>query len=631
MKLKISPQFWQNLFYKKLFWLCLICLIASKAFANNSSPPGIIESFERLLTAQKDLFDKEKNTSVNTPPGTINLKNYIEIKFQPAFIQSINLNSDDGFLLFAKKDECRFLSVVETSLLKSSEGEIDRIHLVVIDKEKVEKKISMNKDDFFEQIYKIKCLNYVDFSTIFSELNFKKTVEGIKFTIPKNKDECRLIHSEWLENKFTPYLCRIQQTVKKPSNKTQADFYKEKIPLVTRTYLDNLCQNLNNQERFCSKYLKNDIWSKVLNSEVPTWKMSYKCQQMYNKKDALTDIEIKNCAAKLATTPLFCETNGSADYPSYFPLQNCETISNSLVKAKLKTNYHDCPGNIDNEAITNIHRIVNHFNPRDIATSPDTCAGEANYSLARLNFDIKFESGWPLKVCYFDNISSKEKCDTYIPGSRAEEPLSEDQVVAKILYAQKGAPSRTKCRIVSSKIYNPIRSDFKFGCFIVNSSDSCTTLSCEKKVIWDNKVQTDIKFVGLPIFDYFPTTYKNERYSFTKMLNEVRGTQDRMIRNLTDMKFFLDSVPTSIIHGVGCAEDLIPDLYQRSTINQCRPLPFIVDGYSMKGEETWLVTRLSIDDLHTPRMVSWPSIFNAVSAYQEIHPMNTWTFYGIKK
>jgi hypothetical protein len=51
----------------------------------------------------------------------------------------------------------------------------------------------------------------------------------------------------------------------------------------------------------------------------------------------------------------------------------------------------------------------------------------------------------------------------------------------------------------------------------------------------------------------------------------------------------------------------------------------------MKGEETWLVTRLSIDDLHTPRMVSWPSIFNAVSAYQEIHPMNTWTFYGIKK
>ena len=248
MKLKISPQFWQNLFYKKLFWLSLICLIANRAHSNDNNPPGIIESFERLLVAQKEQFEKERKSSENTSPGTINLKTYSEIKFQPAFIQSLNLNSDDGFLLFAKKDECRFLSALEANLLKSSESEVDKVYLIVVDKTNVEKNITMNREDFFEQIYKIKCLNYVDFATIFNEINFKRTIEGIKFSIPRNNQECKIIHDEWVDNKFTPYLCRIQQTIKKPTNKTLSNFYKEKIPLITRTYLDNLCQNINDNE-----------------------------------------------------------------------------------------------------------------------------------------------------------------------------------------------------------------------------------------------------------------------------------------------------------------------------------------------------------------------------------------------
>lgn len=611
----------------------LICLtsLSGKAFSQESSTPGIIESFERLLELHKEQFQKNKISIQSNLKAVSSLLGFEEVKLDPQYVKSLILHSDERFVKLAMKDECRFLSTLETNLLKTTEGNIDNILINYKTRDGKIESATMLKDDFFEQIYKRKCLNNREYSILFTEVNAQKTIEGIKFTIPKNKNECTVIHNEWLDNPYTPYLCRIQQVFKKPSLRKMADYYRERIPLMQRIYLDNVCNSISNPELFCSSYLKGDVWNKILTSEMPDYKMSYKCQQMYNKTAKLTVQEMRNCASKLASDNKFCETKGNKDYPSNFPLQNCNNISDALNKSKLITDYHDCPGNIDNEALTNIHRLVNHFAPRKIISTKETCRGEANYTLARLNLDIKHEAGWPLKICYMNRVNNKEACDTYIPGARADEPLSEDQIVAKILYTQKGAPAKTTCKLVDSKNYNPLRSEYKFGCFIVFNSETCSTLSCDKKVIWEEKVQEDIKFIGFPLFDYFPTAYTNERYAFTSLINEVKGTQDRMVRNLTDVKYWLDKMGNGVIHGIGCAEDLVPEQFQRMAINQCHPMPFIVDGHVEKDGETLLVTRLAIEDVHTPRFLMWPNIFNAVSAYQELHPLNTWTLYGIKK
>ncbi len=630
MKSKTSHLFWPNQYCKNILLLCLIGL-SNRAYPESSSTPGIIESFERLLDVHDQQYQKNKTSIQATSKPDLNLAELNNILLDPKFVQSLSLHSDERFLSYAQKDECKFLSSLETSLLKSSDPKLDYVLIQYQNKQNQTESSSMLKDDFFEQIYKKKCINNKEYSVIFNEVNFKKTMDGIKFSIPKTKPECQVIHNEWLDNPYTPYLCRIQQIIKKSPLKKQVEFYKEKIPLVQRIYLDNLCNSLSNSELFCSSYLKSDAWSKILNSELPDYRMSYKCRQMYNKTEPLTNLELRNCGSKLATDSAFCETRGAQDYPSNFPYQNCENISQSLVKAKLVTNYHDCPGNIDNEALTNIHRIINHFSPRKIISTPANCSSETNYSFAKLNLTVGFEDGWPLKICYLNRVDNKETCETYIPGSHEDESRSEDQLVSRILYQQKGASIKTKCRIIDAKTFNPIRSEYKFGCFIINSSENCTALSCEKKVVWDNVVQADIKFIGTPVFDYFPTTYKNERYAFTKLINEVHKTQDRMIRNLTDVKYFLNTHANGIIHGIGCIEDLLPEQYKRLTMNQCRPLPFIVDGYQTKKEELWLVARLSIDDIHTPRILSWPNVFNSVSAYQELHPLNTWTLYGIRK
>ena len=230
-----------------------------------------------------------------------------------------------------------------------------------------------------------------------------------------------------------------------------------------------------------------------------------------------------------------------------------------------------------------------------------------------------------------NRISNKEECVPYIPGSHPKEDRSEDVVIAKILYLQKGAHRKTTCRIVDTKTYNPLLSEFKLGCFILYDAESCKNLACNKKVIWDEKVQTDIKFTGRPVFEYYSTNYMSERFSLTSLLNEVKGTQSRGIKNLTDLVFYLDKIPGSIIHGVGCAEDLLPENFSRLSINACHPLPFIIDGHVEKNNATFIIFRSAIDDIHTPRLISWQNIFSGVSAYQLLHPLNTWTLNGLKK
>lgn len=632
MKLKTSPLFWPNQYCKIHFLIALFLGLGSiPAEAYSQENPGIVESLERLIEVHKKQYALSKSKIQSNLKAPSDISELKDVKLDPQFMRSLIFHSDDKYLRLAQKDECKFLSTIENNLLRTDEGEVTTVFITYQNIDNKIESAAIPKDDFFRQVYKKKCLNNREFATLFNETNYQKTIEGIKFSVPKNENACLSIHKEWLDNPFMPYLCRINQVIKNSKDQKQSSLYKSNIPTLQKTYIENLCNNITSPALFCESYLKKDVWNKVINGEAPIYKMSYKCKNLMGKNEELTVKDLKNCGAKLISTPAICETKGNRNFPSDFPLQNCDNISEALKKSKLVTNYHDCPGNVDNEGIINIHRLVNHFAPRAITTSKETCGGEANYTFARLNLDIKHEEGWPLKVCYMNHVTDKETCVPYIPGSREDEPLSEDQVISKILYQQKGAPAKTNCRIVDSKTYSPLRSEFKFGCFIVYDAETCTTLTCNKKVIWENVVLADIKFIGRPIFDYFPTAFMNERYSFDNMINEVKGTQGRTIKNLTDLKFYLDTMPNGIIHGVGCVEDLIPEEFQRTAMNQCHPMPFIIDGYVFKNNETWPVFRSAIDDLHTPRLVLWPNIFNAVSAHRELHPLNTWTLYGIKK
>lgn len=581
------------------------------------------------MELHKNQFLESEKTIGNNVKILSSVANLKDFQIDPNFMRSILLTSEDKFLALTQKDECRFLATLENNLLRTYTGEIKAVFISFKDRAGVYQTAAIPLKDFFDETYKKKCFSNKEFSVLFDQANVKKTIEGIKFTVPKTKKECNLIQREWLLNPYTPYLCQIYKKLQTTGE--DATFYRQNIPAFNRTYIENLCNNLNSAEQFCQNYLKEDIWNKVMNGEAPLFKMSYKCKNLFSENEKFDKASQAACAAKLNSTPVLCETKGTKDFPSLFPMQNCDLISQALVKSKLNTDYHDCPGNIENEMLTNIHRIIQHFVPDTIITNKDTCAGEANLSIAKLFIAVKNEAVWPLNICYFNRIESEETCKPYIPGTHVNQPKSEDNVVAKILYEQKGAPKKTKCKVVSTKSYNPLLSDYKLGCFIVYDFESCKSMSCTKKVIWDEKVQEDIHFTGRPMFEYYATNYITERFSLASLINEVHKTQSRSIKNLTDLMFYLDKIPGSIIHGVGCAEDLLPEQFARTNLNGCHPLPFIIDGYVKKANTSVMVLRSAIDDLHSPRLVIWQNIYNSVMAYQQLHPLNTWTLNGLKK
>jgi hypothetical protein len=92
---------------------------------------------------------------------------------------------------------------------------------------------------------------------------------------------------------------------------------------------------------------------------------------------------------------------------------------------------------------------------------------------------------------------------------------------------------------------------------------------------------------------------------------------------------FFKKSKNGIIHGVGCAEDLLPSFFKSRAFNQCTPLPFIIDGMIKENDKTVFITRTAIDSLQAPRMVNWSLIFSAVKSYQRYHPLKLWTLYGL--
>ena len=43
-----------------------------------------------------------------------------------------------------------------------------------------------------------------------------------------------------------------------------------------------------------------------------------------------------------------------------------------------------------------------------------------------------------------------------------------------------------------------------------------------------------------------------------------------------------------------------------------------------------LSVRTTLDGIHSPRGIKWNNVFSGVKNYSQLHPLKTWTLYGIK-
>lgn len=656
--MKTLLQYLPNQFFQttKVALIVLGILIPQASFAVSKlkeQQSGLIETIEKSLLENKSSFanflkESDKNTRVIYEPTSIK-----KIRIHPRFMKSILLNSNQKYLNIIHNNEniCSFYSLLENNLLRTSAGRIKNIVFYYKDKKDNEHLIKSNLDSFIDVIHLTKCSKNRDNSKLFSNENIAKTVKDLTFQVPVGVDECSLIHDFWLRSANTPYLCKIaekentaevaskklkmlaaSQSYKKKFYQTsikEYNFYKKNISFFNRSYIKNICNSLSNKVLFCSKYLAEDVWSKIINGENPEFQISHKCKSAKNNK-TLKKQDILACAEKFRNNKDYCIENGNKGYSSLFPLQDCNATSDALNNSRLKSDYHDCPGQIDNEAITNIHRIISHIKGSKTPSSPDACSFIANNSFANLNIKFQNHKAWPLKICHINEVTKKKICYSYIPGNNPKEKLSENNVIANLLIETQSAPKSTVCKVVRKNEYNPLRLEYKSGCFITYNAERCSMLHCPKKIIYENKVIKNLNYSGLPTFDYVPSSFLTKKFSMSNIITESFKVTNKKVGNLTELQYFLNRFKKGIIHGVGCVEDIIPEHFNRISFNQCKPIPFIIDGYKTKHNITKLVVRTSIDNVHSPRLVRWNHIFSAVASYKKFHPLRSWVLYGIK-
>ncbi len=646
------PTFWQNPFFNAVLIIFLIGFFSKEAFSQaDDQPPGLIEGLQVLIESQREEYQKKiqsirSRIGIETPITKEELKS---AKLEPEFLKSIFLHTESKWLEHLKKNDCSFLALLDNDLIRGDTGIIKTIP-VITNKNKL---FLVPKNKFIEISLEFKCFNNKQISKLFSRKNLKSTLAGIHYPTPKTKLECHKILDDWKTNPYLPYICRIPEVIMRGrkadlllNNFKKANFrlskklspvindyrwHTQNIEFFKRNYLKNICHGLEKKEYFCSPYLAQDVWSKIINGERPKERLLYKCRNLY-KKDNININQLKTCAVRMNQSPEICTTKTSEGYPSLFPKPSCKTISTALNSSNLRTPYHDCPANVDNLAVTNIHRLINHLKPRKMISKSESCFSEANYTFAKLNIDFKWEEGWPLRLCYLDRIEDREICKLYIPGHLKGdgEKLSEESVVNFILRRIKGIDNYKKCKFISKAQYNPNLLEYKNGCFIVLDKKKCNNAFCPRKIVLDNHVIKNITYKGKTHFNYFPINYAKRKFSAFNIMSEVYKFNQINIKNLTDLEIFLTKNKNSIAHGVGCAEDLLPLFFKSRTLNQCTPMPFITDGVIRENGNKFLILRTAVDDIHSPRLILWNFVFTALSNFRKMHPLNSWLLYGIK-
>lgn len=640
------PQFLQKQFFN-IAVISLGALVPQTVFSNSPFTP--VSSLEVLLEKERsEIEDFKKNYAQNFTELVNNIQNIEDIKIHPKFYESLLFHSEQKYFNEAiSKDQCFFTHMYEHNLIKPSGGYSGNVLAVIKYKDK-EQVSFMSKDNFFEVLYKKKCFEKKEINSRFEGSNLKNMAQAISLTLPKTTVDCRTLFENWKENQNLPMYCSIYENVEyaltrervsirtnKPLSerqKTQLDAAKERMNSFTPTvfsFISNFCNNLNNSEKFCTPYLSNDVWTSIANKEYPSYLIDHTCR-LSGKANVLSDNKRELCLNKFKNDKNACATYQAQGFNGLFPHMNCNIVSDLLVKGTLFTDYKDCPGNFDNLSIINVARIVSHKEGLKRETTGLTCINETNDIFANLYKRYDNMRDWPLEICFPNKVTKEKECNKYIPGNNPNDPASEGNIVANILYRNEAALSNLKCSLVDKDHYNPDRLQYASGCFIVYDSNRCSPLFCPKQIYYNKKEISYLEYRGIQTFDYFPSSFSNSKFAITTMMDEVLKIEPKSVKNYTEVKYFFDKNKKGIIHGIGCAEDIHPEYFGRLSFNQCSPLPFIIDGYIEKGNDKWLSLRSTLEDIHFPRRANWGNIFSSVKNYQQHHPLRTWFFYGIK-
>lgn len=599
--------------------------------------PGIIETFEKLIQIDANKFKKRSDALIKAGQVFNDAKSITSLELEPDFLNSIILHSDPGYLKLASMNKCRFYETILTDLLKSSEGKIKNVLMTYVDKE-VAKSAIINRKDFLNKVVNQECPETQKNITAFQIKTLDQTLKSIDFDIPSGQTQCQNIHINWLNNPNTPFLCQIYEYIKEaneglgdlkdlPQRRAVAKILEGKQTLVQKDYIANLCKHLDNEDLFCEEFLNVSFWTKIAAGYEESIYAQDICRKTIGNSN-LSKVQYQTCLGRLKKEKDLCLYPAGRN-TGLRPQPDCDQLSTALNFSSLKANYRDCPGNSDQMIATNMGRIINHFSMGETAETQGVCSALSAGQTFNFNKNFDNNENWKLEACYDDKLNEREVCTKTFFGKFDNLPESYTTVVADILKKTRGADNSIKCEMLDSADYNPLLLQYKSGCYIIYERDNCFISECKHKVLYNDRPIDFIKIKNRATISYFPSNVREERFSQQYLLTHDFKKKGRVLNNLSTLTAYFKNSKNGIIHGVGCAEDLLPSFFKTYSMNQCTPLPFVINGMIKDKDKVVFVTRTGADSVQAPRLLSWSIIYSGVKSYQASHPLKQWTMYGL--
>jgi hypothetical protein len=641
----------KNQFKKRKCFLNVVITLSLLFFFNPKTAANLISHLEDLkLIYEKELIELLKKIEED-PSKVSNIQNIQDIKINQTFLNSLTFNSDRRFLNLATKSECHFYSLLYFGQLKSG---LTNQNEMIVDLKYADNKIRpllYSKTEFFNDFFKKNCFNLKKLIEVFNQKKTPEYIKLLKLNAPQNAETCDQEFNSLKKNELTPILCHMIESIhlaRGAKEKLSAientnsqeylsweSIYQNALTLRSQfndfeySYTSNFCENLEEPKRFCDKYLTKNYWDKILNNEKPIHQLLYRCQALL-KKEIINQKDMLECKNKLSQNPNLCSTVDTLIYPSLIPKPNCDQTTMALNLSRLNADYNDCPATINEEGITSIFRLYQHFNPGPLIVNPATCSTNSTSFFAIFNLNKDNEKAWNYKICYPDKILAKEQCHPFILNSHPTSDLAEDKIVKKILERTSGMNKLENCQIIPFAKYKPLLLDYKFGCFLTYNPVLCTSRYCPKQIYYNQKKIDFLRYETTSEYDLFSTNSSEKLFSIDHLFISELKTEFKTLRNLTEISFFLESHKNGIIIGEGCLDYILPGYFSAKSINQCLKSTFLIEGITKVKNRTFMVTRLGVDDAQTPRLIEWSALFDSIRFYQSLHPLKTWTLYGVK-
>tara|TARA_B100001971_G_C18268024_1_gene596358 strand:- start:33744 stop:35690 length:1947 start_codon:yes stop_codon:yes gene_type:complete len=626
--------------------LILFFIIPKNSLAQN----GFYNNFEELIKISKTNYLKklEKLTTNLSELNDLTDPNLAEL--DPDFINTMIFYTPSRYSALVAKDKCSLYDVILADLAQSHEGDI-RFFIVRYKSDTGEvKTVAVNRNIFMDKVAYAQCPSIQRFFQYFNLANVEKTLKTITLPTPKSDEECKEIHRQFVEDYKTPYLCKISDHVKQiprltlqvkntsKSNYRELQRLKRELRIASKyqeilngdavDYLESLCANIEKPQLFCDSFFKSSFWERAETGEKSQFYIYNMCRDHLNKAD-LTKKQLAKCSREFTSEENLCHYLGKQE-KVLLPKSNCEELSQRLNRSKLYSDYYDCPAEVANDGIINVTRILNHFE-KDVYVNKNSCNTTTTNVFARFVNESTDGRLWNVKACYQDKIYDREECFPMVYGDIPGSELSISNVIKRVLSKTKGFGASQTCEFVAESVFQPRLLKYKNGCFIIYDPNNCYGTECKFKIVLNEREVDNIKITSGSNFDYYPKDFQGANYSLMNLIKARFKLQSKSIINIAFLKQVFKDHPDTIIHGVACAEDLLPNFYRKRVLNQCRPLPFLVDGYKEDKGLVSVIMRTAHDSLHAPRLVPWSYLYSSLKDYQRRHPLNQWGLNALFK